>query len=284
MAITNQEMIDNFFLAYSKRDMEGIRQVMDENVVWYFLGQHKLAGIKNGIDEVIAFFDKMGAIMSESKPTIDKLIIASNENYLIECQHIKTNREDGINIEHDVSVLWTIQHEKIVSGRHFFADPKAVDAYFNSVPLQTDKLIGFNPLIVRQLFDASVTKVWKAITDENQMKEWYFETLNSFKPIVGFETEFNVRANDNDYLHLWKVTEVIPEERISYTWKFGGYPGESLVTFEISKEDRSTKMKLTEVGIESFPQDNPDFTRESWIEGWNYFICNRLKEFLEKAY
>ena len=284
MATTHQDLIDNFFHAYSQRDMTGIRQVMAENVIWSFLGQHKLAGTKKGIDEVIAFFDKMGGIMSESKPTIEKLITASNENYLIECQHIKTNREDGINIEHDVSVLWTIQHGKIVSGRHFFADPKAVDTYFNSVPLHTDTLIGFNPLIVVQLYDASITKVWKAITDENQMKEWYFETMNSFKPVVGFETEFNVRDNDKDYLHIWRVTEVIPEEKISYTWRFGGYSGESLVTFEVSREDKLTKLKLTEVGIESFPQDNPGFTRESWKDGWSYLICNRLKEFLEKAY
>jgi len=284
MATTHQDLIDKFFLAFSKRDMEVIQQVMDKNVIWYFSGQHKLAGIKKGIDEVIAFFDTMGGIMSESKPTIEKLIVASNENYLIECQHIKTNREDGINIEHDVTVLWTIENGKIVSGRHFFADPKAVDTYFNSVPLHTDKLIGFNPLIVGQLYDASVAKVWKAITDENQMKEWYFESMNSFKPVVGFETEFNVRANNKDYLHIWKVTEVIPEVKISYIWRFGGYPGESLVTFEVSRVDKLTKLKLTEVGIESFPQDNPDFTRESWIEGWNYFICNRLKEYLEKAY
>ena len=284
MATTHQDLIDNFFHAYSQRDMTGIRQVMAENVIWSFLGQHKLAGTKKGIDEVIAFFDTMGGIMSDSRPAIDKLIIASNEKYLIECQHIKTHRVDGINIEHDVCVLWEIENDKIVSGRHFFADPKSVDAYFNAVPLGIDKLVGFTPLVVEQVYDASLSKVWKAITDETQMREWYFETMTTFKPLVGFETEFNVPSNDKDYLHIWKVTEVIPEESISYNWKFGGYSGESLVTFELSKADKMTKLKLTETGIESFPQDNPDFTRESWTEGWNYFICDRLKEFLEKAY
>jgi len=142
MEKTKQELVDAFFKAYSKKDMNGIKQVMAENVTWSFLGQHKLAGIKNGINEVIAFFDKMGSIMNESKPTIDKLIIASNDNYLIECQHIKTNREDGINIEHDMSVLWTFENGKIISGKHFFADPKASDNYFNAVPLHNDRLFG----------------------------------------------------------------------------------------------------------------------------------------------
>ena len=281
MATKNQDLIDNFFKAYLKRDRTGIRQVMDENVTWSFLGQHKLAGTKKGLDEVIAFFDRIEAIMAKSKPTIEKLIIASNENHLIECQHIKTNREDGINIEHDVCVLWTIENGKIISGMHFFADPKAVDIFFNTVPLLTDHLIGFNPLIVEKTYNASANKVWKAITDENQMKKWYFETLKSFKPEVGFETKFSVQADDKDYLHIWKVTKAIPDKSISYTWKFGGYPGESLVTFEISEENNLTKVKLTEVGIESFPQDNPDFTRENKLNRWNYFMGKRLKEHLD---
>ena len=75
----------------------------------------------------------MGGIMMESKPEIEKLIVAENSPYLIECQRIKTNRQDGINIDHHATVLWTIENGKIVSGRHFFADPKAVDDYFNAV-------------------------------------------------------------------------------------------------------------------------------------------------------
>jgi ketosteroid isomerase-like protein/uncharacterized protein YndB with AHSA1/START domain len=281
MVKTNQELVDEFFEFYFKKNTEGIKQVMDKNVTWSFLGQHKLAGIKNGIDEVIVFFDNMGSIMNESKTTVDKLIVASNENYLIECQHLKTNREDGINIEHDVSVLWKFENGKIISGIHFFADPKAVDDYFNAVPLYTDKLIGFNPVVVEQTYNSTISKVWNAITDENKMKKWYFETMQTFKPVVGFKTEFNVRANGIDYLHSWKVTEVIHEKKITYIWKFGGYQGKSVVTFELSIYNNTTKLKLTEVGIESYPKNNPDFTRERRIEGWNYFIRKRLKAFLD---
>jgi ketosteroid isomerase-like protein len=131
--MNNQQIIDKFFESYAKRDLDGIRQVVSEDVIWYFLGQHKLAGIKKGIAELISFFDRMGAIMSQSKPNIEKLIVSEKGRYLIECQHIKTNREDGINIDHHASVLWTIENGKIIEGRHFFADPVAVDQYFTAV-------------------------------------------------------------------------------------------------------------------------------------------------------
>lgn len=140
MTTSNKELVDKFFEAYLKHDFNGIRQVMAENVTWTFLGQHRLAGVKNGIDEVIAFFDTMGGIMSKSKPDVSKLIVASNENFFIECQRIKTNRDDGINIDHYVCVLWTFENGKIISGRHFFADPQAVNAYFNAVTLASATL------------------------------------------------------------------------------------------------------------------------------------------------
>jgi len=133
--MTNQEIINRFFDSYMKRDFDAVKTVMAANVIWYFKGRHKLAGTKNGIDEVIRFFDTMGGVMSKSRPTIEKLIVAEKDNYFIECQHIKTNREDGINIEHYATVLWTIENGKIVSGRHFFADPESVDWYFDAVPL-----------------------------------------------------------------------------------------------------------------------------------------------------
>ena len=138
MRNTNQAIVDNFFAAYSKHDMDGIREVMDENVKWYFMGQHPLAGVKNGITEVIEFFDRVGKIMGESKPSINKLIVAENENYFIECIHSKTNRSDDNNLEHFACVLWTFGSNggsvrKITEGRHFFSDADPVNRYFNSV-------------------------------------------------------------------------------------------------------------------------------------------------------
>ena len=133
MSSSNQNIVDKYFEAYAKHDFNGIKQVMSENVTWYFLGQHPLAGVKKGIDEVVAFYDKVGEIMAKSNPKIDKLIVAENDNYLIECIHSKTNRGDGNNIDHYACALWTFEDGKIIEGRHFFSDPQAVDKYFTAL-------------------------------------------------------------------------------------------------------------------------------------------------------
>jgi hypothetical protein len=113
------------------------------------------------------------------------------------------------------------------------------------------------------------------------MRQWFFKDIPAFIPEVGFETQFNVKSQDRNFLHLWKITEVIPLKKITYNWKYEDYPGDSLVTFEISEQNNLTTIKITTLILESFPQDIPEFTRESYVEGWTYFIKKSLKEFLE---
>lgn len=138
-----------------------------------------------------------------------------------------------------------------------------------------------SPIIVEQSFAASPEKVWNAITKLDQMHNWYFDNIPDFKPVAGFETKFNVHNEGRDFLHLWKITEAIPQNKLAYTWKFEGYPGDSIVTFELIEENNNTKLILTVNILEDFPDNIPEFTRESCINGWNYFLAERLASFLK---
>ena len=138
-----------------------------------------------------------------------------------------------------------------------------------------------DPIVVEQVYSATIAEVWKAITAKDQMRQWFFETMSNFQPEVGFEIQFDVQAEAQNYTHRWKVSEVIPEKKIVYDWRYIGYPGNSSVTWEISETPQGTKLKLTHNGIETFPQDNPIFSRESGEAGWGYFLHEGLKHFLE---
>ena len=137
------------------------------------------------------------------------------------------------------------------------------------------------PIIVEQLFDRTVEEVWNAITQPGQMQQWFFEQIKSFRAEEGFETQFDVQVEDRNFRHVWKLTEVIPLKRITYSWKYAEYPGDGVVLFELSEQENQVKLTLTCHGIETFPQHIPEFSRESCEGGWIYFIKERLKGFLE---
>lgn len=138
-------------------------------------------------------------------------------------------------------------------------------------------------IIVEETFNSSIETVWEALTDLKQMRLWYFDNIPSFKPEVGFETKFNVKSDTRNFLHKWKVTEVIPFTKIKYEWTFEGYSGKSTTLFELFGKDSSTKLVLTVDVLENLNDDVPEFQRESCIGGWNYFINNRLKKYLDKT-
>jgi uncharacterized protein YndB with AHSA1/START domain len=138
------------------------------------------------------------------------------------------------------------------------------------------------PVIKEVILNAPVSKVWKAITNKDDMSQWYFD-LSEFKPEVGFEFSFEGKGlKGQQYLHLCKITEVVPLKKISYTWGYENYPGSSIVTFELFDEEDKTKIKLTHEGLESFDSDNPDFAKENFVAGWNELIGKSLKHYIEK--
>jgi len=138
------------------------------------------------------------------------------------------------------------------------------------------------PFVIERTYNAPVARVWKAITDKEQMREWYFD-IAEFKPEVGFEFQFwGGKDEVKKYLHLCKIIEVIPEKKLSHTWRYDGYEGDTVVTFELFGEGNKTRLRLTHVGLETLPASNPDFAKQNFAQGWTHITGISLKEYVEK--
>ncbi len=136
------------------------------------------------------------------------------------------------------------------------------------------------PVVVTEIFEAPEDKVWFALTNKSAFDKWYFK-INDFEPVVGFEFEFY----GGSYLHQSRITEIIPNKIIEYTWKYPMYEGDSVVRFKLEEiEDilgNQTKLILTHEGVETFPPDDPNFSRASFEAGWKEIISISLKNYIE---
>lgn len=136
-------------------------------------------------------------------------------------------------------------------------------------------------ITIERLFAIPSTKVWKALTDKKEMKQWYFD-LDHFKAQKGFVFEFSGGPSpEKQYIHHCEITEVVPQKKLSYSWRYVSYPGNSLVSFDLDERDGGTLLRLTHSGLGSFGDDNPDFASANFEEGWNQIIHGSLKEYLE---
>jgi uncharacterized protein YndB with AHSA1/START domain len=139
------------------------------------------------------------------------------------------------------------------------------------------------PVIVERIYNAPIEKVWQAITDVEKMRQWYFPQLEEFEPEIGFETRFDVENGGKIFPHIWKVAEAVPGKKISYEWRFGGYPGDSLVSFELFNDDGKTRIVLTHRNIETFQGElHPELAKRNFVQGWGHFIGAALREFVEQ--
>lgn len=122
-------------------------------------------------------------------------------------------------------------------------------------------------------------RLWRALTDLDMMKQWYFPQLRAFKPIVGFRFEFT--EDGSEYQKEWKVTRVEDVRTLAHSWAYRGYPGSSEVIFDIIPHEGSSTLRVTQTNLESYP-DDPHFARSRFEWGWDNLLGRNLKELLTR--
>lgn len=137
-------------------------------------------------------------------------------------------------------------------------------------------------VVVKQRVNAPVERVWNAITDKSQMREWYFD-IPDFAPEPHTEFAFYAGSEEDQYHHHCEVLEVVPQQKLKHTW---AYPeiskDKTLVKWELQPDGDGTMVTLTHKGLENFDHLGKDFQHESFENGWNEIVTKNLKSFVEK--
>ena len=135
-----------------------------------------------------------------------------------------------------------------------------------------------NPLVKEFTYNVPIVKVWQAITSTDMMKRWYFPQLRKFKPEVGFKLDFD--DDSAQYQKEWIVTKVEEGQTLAHSWAYRGYPGISNVKFDLLSENSTTRLRVTQTDLETFP-NHPHFQRERFESGWDNLLGKNLRELLE---
>jgi len=138
-----------------------------------------------------------------------------------------------------------------------------------------------DPLVVERTLNAPAALVWQALTTREALSQWSFE-MPDFRPEVGCEFTFDGEKDGVKYHHHCRITDLIPQKRMTWLWRYVGHPGDSQVTFDLLAEGARTRLRLTHIGLETFPP-GPDFARENFLAGWTHLLGASLPEFLSQT-
>jgi len=141
-----------------------------------------------------------------------------------------------------------------------------------------------NPIRLQRVYHSPIATVWSAITDNAQLKKWYFDFSENFKLNVGHEFDWTAGPPEGkQWLHRGKIEEVITGKKLMHSWEYPGYQGKGMVIWELTEIDPShTRLDFTFKILVPFDQNERDLKRSNFSEGWNHIIHTGLKEFLEK--
>jgi uncharacterized protein YndB with AHSA1/START domain len=138
-----------------------------------------------------------------------------------------------------------------------------------------------HPIIIEQKVNASAEKVWKALTDINEMKIWYFD-IPDFIPEEGAVFNFYEPGDEKKYHHQAEILEIIPEKKLKHTWFYPEFSDQkTIVTWELEPQGESTWIRLTHENIDGFNDLGENFSEKAFKEGWTQLTEQSLKRYLE---
>ena len=141
-------------------------------------------------------------------------------------------------------------------------------------------------IVMTRTFDAPRELVFEAMTRPEHMKEWwgphgYTLPVCEIDLRPGGKYRFvNADAEGNEYAFRGEYREIVPPEKIVWTFEFEGMPGNiSVDTMTLTEEDGKTTITGTSV-FDSVEQR--DGMLESGMETGAAETYDRLAELLEK--
>ena len=124
-----------------------------------------------------------------------------------------------------------------------------------------------NKLVIRRLLKHDRAQVFSALTDPAKMAKWFYgmetgqaKVTSDLRPGGNFEIEmFNEKGEEECKLHGIYL-EIVPPERVVFTWTSQGSVKDTKVAIELFKRDGGTELVLTH----ELPADMIESHRRGW--------------------
>lgn len=121
--------------------------------------------------------------------------------------------------------------------------------------------------------DASPAAVFKALTDEKELAQWFPNQGATLEARVGGAVEFKfLRPDGAKHTMQGRILEITPGKKLSYSWSFAQDSNE-VVTWMLEPVDGGGKTRVTLVHTGFKKPSQKDLESGMSLEaGWSHFI------------
>jgi len=135
---------------------------------------------------------------------------------------------------------------------------------------------------IEVIINAPSEKVWRAITEKEQISKWLLPT-DDFELKPGNVSTMTWQNDEQKVTHTYRIKEIIREKKLVLQWNVTDFPGDTIITYELEESDGKTKLTFTLSGFEGKAFETKEQSREEDINGWRGVIEKTLREYVESA-
>ncbi|HEX7674969.1 MAG TPA: SRPBCC domain-containing protein [Bdellovibrio sp.] len=129
---------------------------------------------------------------------------------------------------------------------------------------------------------ATVGEVWNALTDADELENWWGEDVKLEPKVNGKFYEYWEDDAGNEQMASGKVLALKKMKHITFTWREKSWPKNATTecSFEITEEGKKSTLKLKHTGWETLPEDRREKVFKDFKVGWTFHM-KELKEYLD---
>jgi uncharacterized protein YndB with AHSA1/START domain len=133
-------------------------------------------------------------------------------------------------------------------------------------------------IVIDTLFAHPPEKVWKTLTVSELIARWLKMPMTGFAPVKGNRFTYRTTpAGKWDGVIHCEVLEIVPNERLVYSWKGGhadnvgyGAPLDTVVAWTLAREGNGTRVRVVHSGF-VLPRNETAFTNMG--NGWKKVVA-----------
>jgi ketosteroid isomerase-like protein len=124
----NAAAIRRGYELFNRGNLEELRQIFAEDVVWHAGGRGRLGGDKRGRDAAFAYFGQLGELSGGTFRAELHDVVASEEHVV--GLHTNTARREGRTLNLKEALVFHLRDGKIVDAWEHHEDSQAIDEFF----------------------------------------------------------------------------------------------------------------------------------------------------------
>lgn len=128
--MTHSETVRRGYRAFSERDMDTLRQLFADDIVYSVPGENAIAGDYKGAGEVLDLFQRLGEL-TEGKLNVALKHVGEGETGVLAMHHITASRPDGRTLAADTILAFEFRGDEISHVRVFTNDQRIEDAFWS---------------------------------------------------------------------------------------------------------------------------------------------------------